>query len=164
MTIDGYFTRDRSWGQERREDPRPLPSLSWMVGAFNHGFAFHAFAHDDPALNPEWVEQFPQIKSGSNLYWGYIWKEGVLTPLAAARKLTTREPDGLSPRLIEMELEDANGRLYPIRGYVQARMPWHVFQNLNVICCQVRWEMDKQVCFGELQEGQFNEFTRRFAR
>ena len=56
MKIDSFFSRDRSWGQERREDPMPLPALSWMVGVFDKDFAFHALALDDPASKPEWTD------------------------------------------------------------------------------------------------------------
>lgn len=165
MKIDGFFTRDRSWSQERREDARDHPSLSWMVGAFNENFAFHAMAYDDPAMNPEWVQHYPAIKTGGNLYWGYLWKDGALTSVVAARnKITTRDPDGLSPRVVEVEIEDEKGRIVPIRGYVQARMPWHTWQNMNVICCQMRWETAGLVCYGDMQEGQFNEYTKKFAR
>ena len=164
MTIDGYFSRDRSWGKERGEDPLPLPPLTWMVGVFNDNFAFHALAHDDPALMPEWVDAFPDVKPGRNLVWGYIWKEGELTPVTAARKLTTREADGLAPRLIEMELDDARGRTFAIRGIVRARTPWQTWQNMNTFFCQTRWECDGVVGYGDTQDVQFNAFTRRFAR
>lgn len=30
--IDGYFTRDRSWGGKRRETPMSVPPLSWAAG------------------------------------------------------------------------------------------------------------------------------------
>lgn len=164
MKIDGFFSRDHSWGQERREDPMPLPPLSWMVGVFDQDFAFHALALDDPALKPEWASAYPQIKAGENLFWGYIWKDAVLTPLTAARKLTTREADGLAPTLIEMELDDALGRTFAIRGEIEARMPWQTWQNMNTFFCQTRWQCDGRVGYGDTQDVQFNEFTRRFAK
>jgi hypothetical protein len=135
-----------------------------MVGVFGQDFAFHALAVDDPALKPEWASDFPSIKAGENLFWGYIWKDGELTPLTAARKLTTREADGLAPRLIEMELDDAKGRTFPIRGEVQARMPWQTWQNMNTFFCQTKWQTAGRVGYGDTQDVQFNEFTRRFAK
>jgi hypothetical protein len=164
MQIDGYFSRDRSWQQERREDPMAWPPLSWMVGVFNRDFAFHVLAMDDPDLGPEWRDVFPTIKSGSHLIWGYVWKNGQLVPVTAARKLTTREPDGLAPRVIEMTIEDAKGGSHELRGYVQARMPWQTWQNMNAFFCQTRWESDGLVGYGDTQDVQFGEFTRRFAR
>lgn len=164
MKIDGYFSRDKSWSQERREDPMPMPPLSWMVGVFDQDFAFHALAFDDPALKPEWASAFPAIKPGENLMWGYVWNDGELTPLTDCRKLTTREADGLSPLAVEMEIKDAKGRIFPIRGDVQARMPWQTWQNMNTFFCQTRWQCEGKVGYGDTQDVQFNEFTRRFAR
>ena len=164
MPINGFFSRDRSWSQERREDPQPLPPLSWMVGIFDENFAFHALAHDDPALQPEWRDAFPNVPSGGNLFWGYVWKDGELVSVKAARKLTTRETDGLAPRLVELQLDDALGRTFDIRGYVQARMPWQTWQNMNTFFCQTRWECEQRIGFGDIQDVQFNEFSRRFAR
>lgn len=164
FVIDGFFSRDRSWGQERRETPQPLPPLSWMVGVFDANFAFHVMAHDDPALGPEWAQRFPNMTSGKHLYWGYIYQDGETTPVKAARKLTHREPDGLAPRCIEMEIEDARSRQFSIRGFIQARMPWQTWQNMNTFFCQTRWECQGKVGWGDTQDVQFNEFTHAFAR
>lgn len=164
MKIDGFFSRDRSWSQERREDPLPLPALSWVVGVFDKDFAFHALATDDPALKPEWADAFPQIKPGQNLFWGYVWKDGELTPLTAARKLTKRASDGLTPVSIEMELDDAKGRTFPIRGDMEASMPWQTWQNMNTFFCQTKWQTGNDVGYGDTQDVQFNEFTSKFAK
>ena len=164
LKIDGYFSRDHSWGQERREAPMPLPPLTWMVGVFDQHFAFHALATDDPALKPEWAEAFPMIQTEDSLFWGYVWAEGELTPVSAVRKLTTREADGLSPRLIEMKLDDAKGRTFPIIGKVQARMPWQPWPNMNTIFCQTRWECNGKIGYGDSQDVQFNDFVRKFSR
>ena len=118
----------------------PLPPLSWMVGVFNKDFAFHALAMDDPALKPEWASAFPAIESGANIFWGYVWKDGELTPLIAARKLTKRADDGLTPVRIEMELDDAKGRTFPIVGDMQASMPAGRPAEHEHLLCQTRWE------------------------
>lgn len=164
ITLDGYFSRDHSWGKERREDPLPLPPLSWMVGIFNDDFAFHALAHDDPAMKPEWTAAFPDIQPGRNLLWGYIWKDRELVSVASVRKLTQREADGLAPKSVELELTDVRNRVFHIRGTVQARMPWQTWQNMNTYFCQTRWECEGQIGYGDLQDVQFNDFTRKFAR
>jgi hypothetical protein len=164
MTIDGYFSRDRSWGQERREDPMPLPPLTWMAGVFDSDLAFHVLAMDDPAMGPDWSAAFPTMTAGQNLFWGYLWKDGELVPVKSARKLTTREADGLAPRLIDMEIEDIKGRTLPLLGTVQARMPWQTWQNMNTYFCQTRWETAGRVGYGDSQDVQFGDFVRRFAR
>jgi hypothetical protein len=164
MEINGFFSRDRSWGKERREDPAPLPPLSWMVGVFDEQFAFHALAHDDPSRGPEWAQDFPQVKPGEALVWGYIWKDGELTPLATLQKLTHRDTDGVAPSAVEMDMQDVNGRKFSMKGTVQARMPWQTWQNMNTFFCQTRWECGTQVGYGDLQDVQFNDYTRKFAR
>ena len=164
MNIGGFFSRDHSWGQERREDPMPFPPLSWTVGVFNKDFAFHVLAMDDPALKPEWASAFPAIESGANIFWGYVWKDGKLTPLTAARKLTKRASDGLTPVSMALELEDAKGRIFPIRGDMQASMPWQTWQNMNCFFCLTRWQCGNDIGYGDTQDVQFNEFTSKFAK
>ncbi|HKT73099.1 MAG TPA: hypothetical protein VJQ47_09430 [Steroidobacteraceae bacterium] len=164
MEINGYFSRDRSWGKERREDALALPPLTWMVGVFDDEFAFHALAHDDPSLSPEWVQAFPGVKAGEALAWGYLWRDGELTSIARARKLTRRDQNGLAPSCVELTLEDVRGRHLSIRGTVQARMPWQTWQNMNTFFCQTRWECESRIGYGDLQDVQFNDFTRQFAR
>ena len=164
IEINGYFSRDRSWGKERREDPLPLPPLSWMVGVFDESFAFHALAHDDPGLSPEWASAFPSVSAAQAFAWGYLWKDGELTSVARASKLTRRDLNGLAPTAVELELEDVKGRRLSIQGTVQARMPWQTWQNMNTFFCQTRWDCDSRTGYGDLQDVQFNDFTRRFAR
>ncbi len=164
FTVDGYFSRDRSWGNERREVARSAPPISWMVGVFGDDLAFHVLAYDDPALGPEWVEAFPSMPPGQNLIWGYVWRDGETFPVTRAAVLTRREPDGLSPRLKEMEIEDAGGKVHRIRGTVDARMPWQTWQNMNVYFCLTRWELDGRIGWGDTQDIQYNEYVRRFAR
>ena len=162
--INGYFSRDRSWSQERRETSRPMPPLTWMVGVFDDQFAFHVLAFDDPACGPEWTARYPHIETGKTLIWGYIFRDGELVPVSQAAKLTTREADGLSPRLLELNVEDAAGRTYDIRGYVNAIMPWQTWQNMNVYFCQTRWECDGKVGWGDSQDIQYNDFVHQFGR
>lgn len=141
-----------------------MPPLSWIVGVFDQDFAFHALAFDDPALQPERTGLFPQVKSGGHLFWGYIWKDGELTPVTAARKRTTRDADGLAPLGIEMELDDARGRSFAIRGDVQARMPWQTWQNMNTFFCLTQWQCAGRTGYGDIQDVQFNAFSHHFAR
>ena len=164
FTIDGYFSRDRSWGQERHEVARNAPPISWMVGVFGDEFAFHVLAYDDAALKPEWAGTFTSPPPGKNLIWGYVRRDGETFPVTRAGLLTVREPDGLAPRTKTLEIEDAGGKVHRIRGTVDARMPWQTWQNMNVYFCLTRWECDGRVGWGDTQDIQYNEFVRRFAR
>ena len=164
LKVDGFFSRDHSWSDERREIARKGPPGTWMVGVFDENFAFHATGADDPATNPEWRDRYPQVQPGKTLRWGYVFKDGVTTPLASMRKKTYREEDGLSPRLYELEPTDVKGKIYNIRGYVQARMPWQTWQNMNVYFCQTRWECDGKIGYGDAQDIQMNDFVHHFGR
>ena len=164
LEINGHFSRDRSWSQERRETSRLMPPMTWMVGVFDDNFAFHALAFDDPGRSPEWADRYPHIKPGKALVWGYMFRDGDLIPLSRATKLTTREADGLSPRLFELDLQDTSGRTYDVRGYTNAIMPWQTWQNMNVYFCQTRWECDGQIGWGDSQDIQYNDFVHTFGR
>ena len=163
FAIDGYFSRDHSWGEERRETSRLTPPLTWMVGVFDDTFAFHVTAFDSPEDGPEWAWRY-RIEPGRNLMWGYVFRDGELFPVTAARKRTLRERDGLTPRLFTLEIADAGGERHALRGEVMASMPWQTWQNMNVYFCQTRWQGERGVGWGDAQDIQFNDFVRRFAR
>ncbi|MGE0665586.1 MAG: hypothetical protein AB7O49_03410 [Sphingomonadales bacterium] len=164
FVVDGWFSRDRSWSGERHEVARNVPPISWMVGVFGDDLAFHVLAYDDPALGPDWAGAFPSPPPGRNLIWGYVWRDGETFSVRRAGVLTRREPDGLAPRVKEMEIEDTGGRVHRIRGTVDARMPWQTWQNMNVYFCLTRWELDGRIGWGDTQDIQYNEYVRRFAR
>jgi hypothetical protein len=164
FAVNGYFSRDRSWGNERREVARNVPPISWMVGVFGDDLAFHVLAYDEPSLGPEWVGAFPSPAPGKNLIWGYVRRDGETFSVRRAAVLTRREPDGLSPRVKELEVEDVGGKIHRIRGTVDARMPWQTWQNMNVYFCLTRWELDGRIGWGDTQDIQYNEYVRRFAR
>lgn len=161
--IDGYFSRDRSWGQERRETSRVGPPFTWMVGVFDDDFAFHATAFDSPEAGPEWLSRYP-IEPGRNLGWGYVWRDRQLFSLTAARKSTLRKADGVTPSGYSLVLEDSGGATHRLRGEVAACMPWQTWQNMNVFFCMTRWESERGVGWGDSQDIQQNDFVRNFTR
>ncbi len=160
LKIDGYFSRDRSWSQERRETSMHLPPVSWMVGVVDETFAFHFVGFDSEGVDPEVTKRYPM--GASNLMWGYIFRDGVTVPLVSGRKLTKRAEDGISPDLFELELTDADGEIHPIKGSVEARMPWQTWQNMNVYFCLTRWETARGIGWGDTQDIQYNDFVHRF--
>ena len=168
LPVDGWFSRDHSWSQERRETGRKTPPLSWLVGVFGDDLAFHALGFDDPAHAPELVARYPQLAETPTLIWGYVFRDGETVPLASMSKRTTRDADGLAPIAFETLLSDVNGREYRIDGTVEARMPWQTWQNMNVFFCQTRWTLDGRTGWGDAQDIQMNDFTyhhdRRTAR
>jgi hypothetical protein len=162
--IDGWFTRDRSWGAPREERPYPVPPLGWLVGVFGDDFAFHVRAFDDPALGPEWAGHYAFPQAGQNLRFGYVWREGRLVALARAAKRTVRAADGLAPVAFELELEDVEGVRHPIRGEVTARLPWNTWSNVLVYMCQTRWRSGEREGYGDAQDMLFPDYVRRFSK
>lgn len=164
LTIDGYFSRDHSWSQERRETSRKAPPVAWMVGVFGDDLAFHAVGFDDPKSAPEVVERYPFYADMPTLGWGYIWSEGELVPLAEMKKSTVREADGLSPKSFELTLTDVRGRRFDITGVAENRMPWQTWQNMNVYFCLTRWTLNGRTGWGDTQDIQMNDFVHAFDR
>lgn len=161
--IDGYFSRDRSWGQERNEHGLRIPPLTWAVGVFDESYAFHGMGMDSPESKPEWLRRYP-VQPGSNLSWGYIYRDRKTYSVKSMRQLTTREPDGLIPRTIEMELIDTGGEKLEAYGVVIARQLWQTWQQMNAWFCLVRWESKRGIAYGDFQDIQYNDFTRHFGR
>jgi hypothetical protein len=163
FNIDGFFSRDRSWGQERRETARPIAVTTWMAGVVDDNFAFHCSGTDSADTNPEWAKDY-SIPEGRNLIWGYVWRDGEVFSVKTMKKRTTREIDGISPRLFELEIAEANGKTHALRGEVVARMPWQTWQNMNVFFSQVRWSTERGIGYGDAQDIQMNDFVRRYVR
>ncbi|AMN45898.1 hypothetical protein ACG33_01985 [Steroidobacter denitrificans] len=163
FTIDGWFTRDRSWGQERRETSRLIPPFTWMAGVVDDDFAFHVLAFDSVDGAPDWLSRY-QLADFENLVWGYVRQDGETQPLIAARKSTRRGADGLSPTGYSLVLRDAAGVSHEIHGEVRARMPWQTWQNINVHFCQTRWHCARGIGWGDSQDIQQNDFIHHFAR
>jgi hypothetical protein len=164
IAIDSYFTRDRSWAAERHETPRDVPPITWMTGNADGDLAFHLVAFDDPALGPEWVGRFEQPLPGENLMWGFIRRNGVTASVKAARKLTHREADGVTPRAFDLEIIDEHDRSLALHGVITARAPWATWQNVVVHYGLTRWEIDGREAWGDCQDIHYNRFVHEFSR
>lgn len=158
-TINGFFSRDRSWGQERSEDGLRIPPLSWSVGVIDETFAFHSMGMDSPELNPHWLERYP-LHPGHNLCWGYVYRDEQTFALTGLRQFTNGEADGFLPRSIEMELTDAGGQKHEFYGVVTARYPWLSWPQMTAYMCLTRWQGKRGVAWGDVQYVVYNEYTR----
>jgi hypothetical protein len=162
--IDGFTSRDRSWGESRSEAPQAIPPLSWMVGVFDADFAVHATAFDSRELHPEWAGLYSAPKEGENLLWGYVWREGQLLGVSRAKTLVHTESDGITPRAVDLDLVDVTGREYAVRGTIEARCPWMSWQNLHTFFCQTRWECDGRIGWGDTQNVVYGDHIWRFGK
>lgn len=159
--IDGHYTRDRSWGDPRREIPLDMPPLGWTVGVFDDDFAFHLTAFDSPEHHPEWAEVYPNLKSGANHLWGYVWRDGELLAVRSVDQHVQREADGIAPSAVTLRIEDTEGRHYDIRGHVEARLPRQAWENMMAFFSLTRWECEGRVGYGDWQDVQFGDHILR---
>ena len=159
--IDGFFTRDRSWGDKRTEKPMNVPQLSWAVGVFDKTFAFHIAAFEHPDRHPDWETRYPFIKVGENHLWGYLWNEGKLSGIARVDNYVERANDGLSPRKMDMRVTDTDGRSYNIKGTVTAQFPFQTWPNMTGFMSLTRWECDGKIGYGDHQDCNFNDHAAR---
>lgn len=146
MKIDGFFTRDRSWGAPRPEDPYPIPPLTWATAVFDEQLAFHFVAHDNPELEDETVK------------WGYVHRDGETRSLRAMSKVTRRASDGIAPAAVEIEIEDDAGERYAIEGTVRARAPMTFWPNMLTHMSLFEYRLDGRIGYGDFQDIQYPHF------
>jgi len=164
IPIDGFFTRDRSWGAPRAEDPFPIPPLGWMAGVFGADLAFHVSGFDDPALAPAWAGQYAIPRPGQSLRFGYVFRDGHVFGVTRMSRRTGRADDGIEPREVALEIDDSGGRTHQIRGEITSCLPWHVWPNVLTYFCQTRWTLGGRVGHGDVQDMNFGDHILRYAR
>ena len=161
--VNGYFVRDRSWGEGRSEQIMPIPVTSWMTGVFNDNFAFNCNALDHPDLNPIWKPYF-NVAPEKTLIGGWIWRDGELTAITSAKKLVHYDLDTLIPKSIEMTVIDAKNRTFEMQGTIISAAPFNIWMNVNAPICLTRWECEGLTGYGDTQDVQWNDFVHACAK
>ncbi len=164
IPIDGTFTRDRSWGAPRPEDPFPIPPIGWMAGVFGSDLAFHVSGFDDPALGPAWAGQYAIPRPGQTLRFGYVFRDGQTFPVTRMSRITVRAADGVEPRSVRLEIDDAGGRTHEITGQITSCLPWHTWPNVLTYFCQTRWLWDDRFGYGDVQDMNFGDHVRTYSK
>lgn len=164
IPIDGTFTRDRSWNTPRPEDAFAIPPLGWMAGVFGPDLAFHVSGFDDPALGPAWAGHYTIPRAGQTLRFGYVYRDGAILAVTRMARLTLRAPDGVEPRAVELEIDDAGGRTHRIRGEITSCLPWHTWPNVLSYFCQTRWTCAGRIGYGDVQDMNFGDHIAKFAK
>ena len=157
--LDGSYTvRDRSWGALRSERHTNAAPLAWMTGILDESFIFGCTAFDTPETSPD---SYPGlvVPGGHTVKGGWVYQNGEMVPILSARKRVTRDPRTLIAQTIDMELTDSLGRNYPITGKVVAAANWRTWHNFETWICQVRWEYNGKVFFGDFQECHWLDFV-----
>lgn len=155
--VKGTHVRDRSWGENRSEEPRNVPPISWMTGVFDNGFCFHATAFDSPSLGPIWKDHF-EMAEDKTLRFGWVIVDGKQAALISTRKIT-RYDSNFIPTGVEMEMTDEYGRTFTMSGKTQVAFVFNAWHNCRWPICGTRWTMaDGTSGWGEVQDGQWTDF------
>ena len=162
--VDGYTVRDRSWGEVRPEDPRPVPPLHWLTGVFGDDFAFHMMGLEDPSRDPIWKDAFPGAENLTALNRGWIWRNGELTGLATTELTTRWNLDTGYPVEHTLRITDTNGFELSLVGTVTASCSWITWSNVNMLIGLCRWEHDGRVAWGDSQVATWTDFVHRCLR
>lgn len=70
-------------------------------------------------------------------------------------------PATLMPILSDASIADADSGTYQIRGQVVAANRVSAWPTMNTWVCLTRWECEGRVCYGDLQEVPWHDFTHR---
>ena len=162
--IDGFHSRDHSWGEHRNEQPQDIPPLSWLVGVVDESFAFHSLAFDSRHRHPEWKDLYHGVDDGTNVLWGYVRDRGETVGVIAAEQFTHRGPNGVTPVGIDLMLKGSNGVTYEISGRTTAITPLNPWPNMNCHFVLMKWEYKGRVGWGDVQEVMYGEAFRRLIR
>jgi hypothetical protein len=159
--IDGFYVRDRSWGQPRPEAAVNAPPHTWITGVFGEDSAFHLTATDDPARNADWKRDYPQFDPAHSLRFGWLIVKGRKTAIKSANKVTSYDRASLIPKTVDIRIVDENDRSHDFKGAVVAGAPLHLWHNVRVPICLARWEYEGAVGWGDVQDVQYPDFVLR---
>jgi hypothetical protein len=162
--IDGFFTRDRSWGDPRSEAKLDPPPAGWHVAVFSDELAFHDFSFESPELNPRIAARYPGFENGRNLLWGYVWKNGELRGVKRTTTHTEFGLRGVGPTKVSLDILDERDELHELRGTIEAAVPFAFWPNLPCFFCLTRWNYRGLTGWGDTQIGVYEAFARENLR
>lgn len=158
--VDGYTVRDRSWGENRTEDPRELPPVHWLTGVFDDDFAFHLTGIEHPGSDPVWRELYPVDDAfADRMNRGWVWTGGELRGLERASVRTHWDPTTCYPLRHDVALTDSAGREYEFTGTVVAENNWSAWSNAFFGIGLARWEHEGRTGWGDSQIGAWTDFV-----
>ena len=147
--IDGFTTRDRSYGLLRSEAPHDAPPLAWGAAVFDRDLAFHFVGVDSEDLTAE------------SIRWGYVWRDGRLWDIVRMRKNTERGGDGARPTGATIELEDGGGCRHLLTARALARLPMPFWPNMVTQLTLMEYRLpDGRTGHGDYQDVLFGHFLR----
>jgi hypothetical protein len=158
--IDGYTVRDRSWGENRTEEPRNAPPIHWLTGVFGDDLAFHMMGVEHPSHDPVWRDIYlidDAVADSTNRGW--IWTHGELREIHAASVRTRWDTTTAYPLAHEVAFTDSTGRDHTITGTVTASNNWSAWSNAFFGISLTRWEHAGRTGWGDSQIGAWTDFV-----
>ena len=159
--VDGWTVRDRSWGENRTEEPRNAPPLHWMTGVFDDDFAFHLMGIEHASAGPVWKDVYPVDDTLTEaMNRGWIWRDGELLALASGAVRTRWDRATGYPTGHELTLVDTRGQRYVITGDIMAINNWSAWSNAFFAIGLTRWQYGDRVGHGDSQTAAWTDFVR----
>ncbi|WAL64318.1 hypothetical protein ORV05_25565 [Amycolatopsis cynarae] len=159
--VNGYTVRDRSWGENRTEEPRMAPPVHWLTGVFGDDFAFHMMGIEHPSSDPVWRDVYPvddAMAEATNRGW--VWVGGELRSVEKASVRTRWDVSTGYPLAHEVRMTDSAGREYRLSGEITASNNWSAWSNAFFGISLARWDdHEGRTGWGDSQIGAWTDFV-----
>lgn len=155
IDVDCFSHRDRSWGR-RRVAKNPRANFPWAIAS--EDCAFHVLSiadvppEDDDGMGPDRVIA------------GWYLKDGEYGSISSGECRTLERGDDGRPVRKRVECVDSLGRRLQAEGHTTNTLVWNGYSYLFQWWCQVEWELDGRVAFGEEQDWWPLQQARQFIR
>ncbi|VWX50205.1 hypothetical protein [Novosphingobium sp. 9U] len=156
--VDCFNVRDRSWGKLRPEALMPMPPVSWMTGSFGEDFIFNCNLMDHVGSNPQITAPF-EIPQDKALNGGWVWRNGKLSLITAARKEIRRDDRTFQPQEVTLHLTVEDGSTFVARGTLAASCPYATWTNMHANISLIRWDVEGRIGYGDMQDVIWNDFA-----
>lgn len=156
--VDCYNVRDRSWGKLRPENIMPVPPVSWTTGSFGDDLIFNCNMMDYAGSNPQLTPPF-EISEERALNGGWLWRDGKLLVVTAARKRIRRHPESFVPIEITLDLTTEDGATHHVEGRMIASCPWATWPNMMANISLIEWRLDGRIGHGDAQDVLWADFV-----
>lgn len=144
--VDCLATIDHSWGPRLE---RGNSNAVVLQAYFGKALAIHLLAAYEPCKE----------EAVGPAYHGYVFREGEVRGIVAATGRVRRR--GRFPQVIEVSLEDEDGRSYKLSGKMLNWAPWAPYSSVIYYSGLAGWELDGRQGHGPYQEITSREFVAR---
>lgn len=128
-------------GAATRSWPCVAP-YTWMTAAFPDHFTFTIAAHDDPALDPEWKNDYA-VTMENAFKDGWIYHNGQFDKVKAVSNITERNRQTLAPVSHHIPATTESGQHFVFVGKVVSVAPMTVWHNNLLHVGLTRWTCDQ---------------------